>query len=189
MYAPSINALQRALEADSFETLADVAIENLCEQVAFQKGEPCCMVCGPMTTGGTGNQAMNFSIITAAIHALGKRGFHVFNQVPYEEALHRLVREWKKDPKNTGYCRLILEVFYRNIFATRKINHGFFIPRWESSTGTLFEHDELPVHGALVTEFNEETIRGFLLEDGHPFEHVEKVIRLLPNDSIVIRIA
>lgn len=187
MYAPSIDALQKALEADSFETLADVAIENLCEQVAFQ-GKPCCMVCGPMTTGGTGNQAMNFSIITAAIRALEKRGFHVFNQVPYEEALHRLVREWKKDPNNTGYCMLILEVFYRKIFASRHIAQGFFIPRWETSTGTLFEHKELPVHGAALIELTVEQIRDFMLEE-HPVEYVEKVISLLPNDSVVIRIA
>lgn len=174
MYEPNLLELEKqVLEAASFEALAEIAKKNLCDQVLDQQ-VPCTIVCGPMTSGGTGNQIHNFEIFNAAIRELQERGENIFNQLPYEHGLHRLVRVWKAEG-NIGYCMPILETFYATLFESGHINHGKFLPGWESSVGASYERQKLGAHGIHISDITHEHVRDLLYAEHSP-EHAEEIM-------------
>ncbi len=134
MYADGPRELQSdGYEAPSFRELAQMAIARL------ETRNDLSIVCGPISTGGTGNQIYNFTVFNIAVRALEDRGFELFDQIPYEYGLRKLLHKWEHEG-NTGYCMPILEEFYAPIFDTGKIARGFFLPTWYTSFGTKWEH-------------------------------------------------
>jgi len=121
--------------ADSFEDLADIAIESMKNSYGLH------MVCGPISTGGTGNLRLNSEVMDAVILGLQREGKELFVQMPYEEGLHRLADEWR-EAGNTGYCTPILEVFYDAIFESGYLAEGWFVPGWEKSRGACWERNK-----------------------------------------------
>jgi hypothetical protein len=134
MYASGSHELQsQGYEASSFGDLAQMAIATL------EGRDDLSMVCGPISTGGTGNLIYNFTVFNIAVRALEDRGYDLFDQIPYEYGLRKLLNKWEIEG-NTGYCMPILEEFYAPIFETGKITRGFFLPTWYTSSGTKWEH-------------------------------------------------
>ncbi len=156
---------------ETFEALADIAIAEL------NGGQKLSMVCGPISTGGTGNKVHNFEILNAVRDGLKRRGKTFFNQTPYEPNLHHLAIKWEGEG-NTGYCKPILTTFYARIFAAGAVGEAWFIPGWESSHGTCWERDELGKHGCVLHDVTYDELREFLLES-HPVEHVELLMGML----------
>lgn len=154
--------------APSFRELADIAIKDL------RAYGPSSIVCGPITTGGTGHQVLNLEIFNAVIHGLGEQGEHVFTQIPYEFGLRRLVREWEEQG-NSGYCMPILEVFYARLFESGLIEKGWFIPGWQSSFGAQYERKKLAEEGAQIIDLSRDEIFR-LMRQRHPFAHAERVL-------------
>jgi hypothetical protein len=163
--------LAHQIEADSFEELADIAVERLRAQ------GPSDIVCGPITTGGTNHEVHNLEIFHATVRYFLDEGERLFNQMPYEFGLHRLANAWH-DAGNPGYCTPTLTVFYSRIFATRLITRAWFIPGWDKSFGARFKRRKLVLQRATIVDLTQEDIRGFMLAE-HASEHVEKVLSLM----------
>ena len=47
-------------------------------------------VCGPITNGGLGSKEENLRYLNEAIDSLQKAGVDIFDQIPFEETIHRL---------------------------------------------------------------------------------------------------
>lgn len=161
--------------ADSFGALAEVALERL------RAVGPSGVVCGPITTGGTGHQILNLEVFNATINGLQRRGERMFTQIPYEFGLRRLAHAWEETEGNTGYCMPILDEFYTRLFESGLITRGWFIPGWSSSFGSQYERKKLSSQKAIVSDLSQEDIRIFLLQEGHSGAHVEKVMSLLSS--------
>ena len=162
----------RGVTAPSFEELADIAIKDL------RAHGPSGIVCGPITTGGTGHQVLNLEVFNALIRGLQSQGEHIFTQIPYEFGLRHLVREWE-ERGNSGYCMPILEVFYARLFESGLIKKAWFIPGWQSSFGAQYERKKLGAEGASIIDLSREEIAFFMRQE-YSQEHVEKVMVLVP---------
>lgn len=96
------------------------------------------MVCGPISSGGTGVMDKNLEVFGNWIRWLRQRaperGEYVFAQLPFERAFQRILR--------TPYCKggkHLLETFYLPIFASGLVTKLYFIPGWASSFGASWE--------------------------------------------------
>ncbi len=172
MYADGPRELQTVgIEADTFEALAEIALKNL-------KGERgLSMVCGPITTGGTGNQTHNFEVFNATVRGLLRRGKQLFNQVPYEFGLRRLAHKWEAEG-NTDYCMPILTTFYARVFESGAVTEGWFIPGWKSSFGACWERDKLADEDCVIHDLAHADIQVFLQAEYAP-EYVSRIMGLL----------
>lgn len=160
------------ITAESFEALAEIMVANLRAQ------GPSGIVCGPITTGGTGHQVLNLEIFNATISGLQRQGEKIFTQIPYEFGLRRLARAWEEEG-HSGYCMPILNVCYARLFESGLIVRGWFIPgRW-SSFGAHWEHTKLSSLRVPVTDLSREQICDFLSFE-HSIQHVAEVMKLLP---------
>ncbi len=122
--------------AESFEALSKIAMERLDGARGFH------MVCGPITTGGTGDPGLNLEILNGVIFGFKKEGKRLFDQTPYGRGLRLLADEWYAKG-NTGYCMPILETFFKDLFEAGVITEGWFIFGWESSLGSRWEREML----------------------------------------------
>mgnify|MGYP001603158345 FL=1 len=158
------------ISANSFEELADIAVADLKRQ--GRSG----IVCGPITTGGTGVQKYNFQIFNATIKGLETNGVAMFSQMPYEFGIRRLTVEWHKH--NSGYCEPILEVFYAALLESGLIDSGHFLPGWASSYVARYEREKLATLKVPILDVDFETLTGFV-EDEHGATHAKHVLSLL----------
>mgnify|MGYP003395119273 CR=1 FL=1 len=125
--------LRAIRSSETFEQLLEIAFVILGRMPEIGVG----MVCGPITTGGLGNLHDNLALFTRAIVHLDARGEHVFTQLPFETAMQRI-------KANKDYCNKknqLLETFFRPIFNSGRIKMLYFMPRWNTSVGTMWEHD------------------------------------------------
>jgi len=127
------------LEARSFVELAAIAL-----RVIGRMPKPIGQVCGPISTGGHGSVEKNLAIFNATIDRLvmncrlitNGKTVAVFDQIPFEEYLFRLVNQGRETRDNYA----LLEKFYYPIFTSGHISHLYFIHGWESSHGSVWEH-------------------------------------------------
>lgn len=106
---------------------------------------PVIQFCGPISTGGFGNVTENLDYLYSVIQASTKRGMSVFNQVSYERRLDRILKDHHE------YDYPLLDFFYNPILTSKKISGLVFLPLWETSVGSQWEHDigqslHLPIH-------------------------------------------
>lgn len=127
----------------SFEDLARIAIEVLGKMK--RAGHEIVQVCGPYTTGGLGSPELNGKRFGEARRAAEARGFIVFDQMPFEDAIKRITASYGLS--QDAYCQDVLDVFYRNIFKSGHLSKFLFIPGWESSKGATWERKEAEVLG------------------------------------------
>jgi hypothetical protein len=138
------------------------------------------IVCGPITSGGTGEERLNLDIIIASIRGLSRRGIPVFSQLPYEFGIRPLARAWKEGG-NDGYCWPILHEFFAPIFQTGAFSHAWFVPGWEGSTGSRWEREELGKLGCTLHDLTHDEVRTFLTMQDHDPDHIEHIMtRLAP---------
>ena len=124
-------------EAKNYQDLLKIAMEII-EDIT--EGYPCmdmAIVCGPISTGGTGSRVENLIIFDRAITRIINDGLIVFNQMPFEENMDRLVHL----SPDMGGTRL-LEEFYLPIFESGLIGQLCFLPGWEKSIGAAWEHKQ-----------------------------------------------
>jgi hypothetical protein len=174
MYAQGPLELQTdGIGASTMEELAEIVASNLAGKRNLA------MVCGAITTGGTGNQVHNFEIFNAVIRGLERRGRQMFNQIPYEFGLRKLAHKWEEEG-NKGYCMPILTVFYDRVFKSGAISEGFFIPGWYTSTGASWERSMLTETEIEIRDFTRLEIKTLLMAE-YPLKHVKALMRLLPR--------
>lgn len=115
------------------EALGDLA--QLALQDLRAAPGPVIQFCGPISTGGFSTTDENLEYLSSVIEAAKKTGMHVFDQIEYERRLDEILGE-----KN-GYDYPILDFFYKPILESRLIQGMVFLPLWEGSTGSCWEHD------------------------------------------------
>lgn len=135
----SAEDLARRDQIRSFRELGHFGVD-----VLRKAGQPLCQVCGPISTGGFGNFETNMLVFQRTIEVLLCRGYNMFNQLPLQEVIIRLCQDWRKQNGNTNeYCWPILEEVYAPLFESGCIELGCFIPNWETSEGTFWEHQKI----------------------------------------------
>lgn len=174
MYSVGPQLQTNGITAESFEALAEIAISEL-TRVGVSVG----IVCGPITTKGTGDQAYNFQVFNAVIRGLQREGQVLFDQTPYEYGLRELAHAWEA-AGNVGYCTPILEIFYKRVFETGLVERSWFIPGWRSSIGAAWERQKLTARGTTIRDLLPRDIRDFL-EYEYSCEYVERIMSLLPS--------
>lgn len=116
-------------QAKTFAEMTPIALDIL-----SQMPPEAVQGCGPITTGGFHCKEKNVFAITSVISHLQDRGYHVFNQMFFEE---HVIRIWKATVD--GYPDKLLEDFYCTIFETGMITQMIFLPSWRSSKGSKWE--------------------------------------------------
>lgn len=125
-----------AKRAPTFVDLAELAFSDI--RTLNGKAE---MVCGPITTGGFNDVAVNTLVFNHAIDTLQDAGRPMFSQMPYEATLADLEHEWMLKNVSAAYCHPILDEFYGPIFNSGLVHRCWFLPGWEKSTGAAWEHE------------------------------------------------
>lgn len=149
--------LTRVENATEFSQLTPVALEIL-----DSMPKPIIQVCGPITTGGIfGSVDLNTEYFSLSIAFFELMGINVFNQIPFEDALHRMVKIWRGNG-NIGYCTPILEDFYGPIFESRKISSFYFLPAWETSFGARWEHEQGGKLGIQIVHLEENWVISYM---------------------------
>lgn len=95
-------------------------------------------VCGPISTGGKGNVRDNLLEFNKKIIELQEKGLNVFDQMPFEDPMHRMMTNFSKEE----YMENILTDFYLPLFESGRISELYFLPDWESSHGANWEHKQ-----------------------------------------------
>ena len=131
---------RRLKEAGKISELADIALVVLDRMSVSSDNREITQICGPMTTGGLGNLRDNMALFEYAITVAGENGFYVFNQLPFQDGMVRILN-WA--PGQKVYRQEILEEFYRPIFASGKVQKTLFLPDWQSSHGASWEFELL----------------------------------------------
>lgn len=115
-----------------------VALSKLVDEALLKISKlkpPVIQFCGPISTGGFGNTADNLEYLYSMIQASTERGVSVFNQVSYEKRLDQVLKDHHE------YDYPLLDFFYNPILKSKKISGLVFLPLWETSVGSQWEHD------------------------------------------------
>jgi len=125
------------LDIEKAETIKDLYL--VAERVISRLPEPRVQVCGPISTGGKGSIDANLETFNEKIKELQKNGLNVFDQMPFEEQIGKLVHSIEEKGE---YAETILLDFYLPIFEGNYINELHFLPDWSSSYGANWEHEQ-----------------------------------------------
>ena len=122
----------RIKTAATFEELCVVAFE-----IIKRMPRPVGMVSGPITSGGEGSIKKNIAVFSKTIQSLSPKGKSIFNQLPFEGSMRRII----KTPYYKGNNHL-LETFYLPLFKSKSIKIVYFMSTWKTSYGARWEHDQ-----------------------------------------------
>ncbi len=92
--------------------------------------------------GGKGSIEANLEEFNNQIKKLQDKGLNVFDQMPFEEPMHRLLIEFLKTRSKNEYMDSILTEFYLPLFESGYIKELYFLPDWQSSNGAKWEHEQ-----------------------------------------------
>lgn len=96
---------------------------------------PTLQFCGPISTGGFGTVDENLCFLSSAIEYAKEKKYFVFDQASYERDLDRIMGNQNE------YDYPILDFFYKPILSSGKIKALVFLPMWQTSTGSTWEHE------------------------------------------------
>lgn len=119
------------LAAQFFSDLTAIAL-----RVLDRMPQPIGQVCGPISTGGVGSIEGNLSLFDATIDRLICQGRIVFDQVPFEQPVFRIIGE----NRGSREQNMLLNQFYLPIFESGHVSCLYFIHGWKSSEGARWEH-------------------------------------------------
>ncbi len=100
---------------------------------------PVAVVCGPISTGGSGSMEVNLKKFEETIATLVSKGINVFGQsFLIEKAIRRISAGGNRREDED----LLLETFYRPVFESGLISRAYFMPDWQTSYGASWEHEQ-----------------------------------------------
>lgn len=141
----SADNLERLQYLNSFPEMRKIAF-----QVLGELPQPVIQVCGPLTTGGLGSFEANIERLGKGIEILAQQGKIIFDQRPFEDPMHKLITE----AHDIGYPYEVLEEFYKPLFESGYIKELHFLPDWQSSTGSRWEHKQAERLGIAIHYFS-----------------------------------
>ncbi len=118
------------MQAKQFSELYFVA-QGILERMLKPIGQ----VCGPISTGGTGSPERNLKRLAETINSLTAKGLIIFNQMPFQDPMARILLSYKED----GPMRL-LEEFYLPVFKSGSVSILYFLSDWQTLRGASWEH-------------------------------------------------
>lgn len=119
---------------DTYKAALSILVKEALLEISKLK-PPIIQFCGPISTGGFGSVAENLEYLNSVIQASKEKGLSVFNQVSYEKRLDQILKNHHE------YDYPLLDFFYNPILASKKISGLVFLPLWETSVGSRWEHD------------------------------------------------
>ena len=139
-YTPDrIDCIKKSQDYQDLLLVAMDILEDINDDYAPR---PIAMVCGPISTGGTGSRRQNLYIFSKVIERVTTDGLIVFNQMPFENDIDRIYN------LNTDLPRIkLLEEFYGPIFRSGFISLLLFIPGWAGSVGAKWENEQAKILG------------------------------------------
>jgi hypothetical protein len=120
------------LELNQADTVA--SMYAIARRVIGRMPRPIVEVCGPIASGGLGNPEANLELFNKTIQKLQDQALNVFDQMPFEIPMQQL-------KKKLAHPSEILDGFYLPLFESKDISTLYFIPNWQSSIGSNWEHD------------------------------------------------
>jgi hypothetical protein len=131
--------------SETLRHLANVGIRMVQELQDHSPDGSVTILSGPMTTGGVGSFEGNIHLFEHAIDVVREHGYIVFNQLPFQHGLIRILNLHKDkvffepggDPKT--YPQQILDGFYWPLFEARGLDHLLLLPTWVTSNGSTQE--------------------------------------------------
>lgn len=116
------------------KTIADIFV--IARQVRSRMNDTVAQVCGPVNNGGRGSVEKNLEYLSQMIQALQYEGVNVFDQMPFEETIHRIINDASSGQKYEN----VLTDFYEPLFRLKMVQALYFVPGWEGSRGAVWEH-------------------------------------------------
>ncbi|MBI5003920.1 DUF4406 domain-containing protein [Candidatus Kaiserbacteria bacterium] len=134
---------QKALDrAQSYGDLLLIA-----KDVISRMRKPVVQVCGPISTGGTGVMSENIDRLKKKIDALERQDVEIFNQIPFQYRIQAIAAaRGVKD-----YEHELLNEFYLPIFESGLVQELYFMPDWQTSEGSRWEHAQGERLGMKIT--------------------------------------
>ncbi len=120
------------IELEKADTVA--SMYAIARRVIDRMPKPVVEVCGPIASGGLGSLEANLGLFNKTIKELQAKGLHVFDQMPFEMPMQAL-------KKKLAHPSEILDGFYLPLFESKDISALYFMPNWQSSFGSNWEHD------------------------------------------------
>lgn len=127
--------LYEAMTTTRFLGLTEIALRVLKQMRERRPNKPIVMICGPITSGGLGSEVLNTARFATAVQILKVNGHSVFDQLPFETHMKRLLQTCPPEH--------LLEHFYGSIFDSYYIKRAYFLPLWRSSIGSRWERKRL----------------------------------------------
>lgn len=128
----------RAVDAaQDFADLLPVALRVISR---MPLDRPRTIVSGPITTGGEGTVEKNTMALKLAIELLQKKGFNVFDQFPFQDAMTRMLKVWHAKYGHKKYCAKLITDFYGPMLEHENVIHSMIqLPGWRTSNGAVME--------------------------------------------------
>lgn len=131
--------------AKTYEELCAIALD-----VLKNMPQPIVVVCGPLSTGGTGDIKKNLALIEQTIYKLSDRGQQVFNYLPFEKAIPTLKAKFGENTREKN--QLLLDNFYLAIYSSGFIKKMYFLDGWELSHGASWEREIAKKHSIEIED-------------------------------------
>ena len=116
----------------------------IAERIINRMPKPIVQVCGPIANGGLGSIEANLNAFNQTIKGLQNKGVNVFDQMPFEEPMQVFK---KKAVIKEEVFKSIMEDFYLPIFKSGLISTFYFMPSWQTSLGSKWEHKKAKALG------------------------------------------
>ena len=124
---------------------------NIALRVLGRMPEPRGELSGPITTGGVGTVEGNLTRFGEVIQRLQKDGIHIFDVMPFEMP----IQEMRKKLNHIGYDTVLLNEFYLPLFESGLFRTVYFLPDWETSVGSRWEHEQAKRLGLAIVYLGE----------------------------------
>src|SRR3989338_7045509 len=128
-------------DLEKVESVKD--LYNIAKRIIDRMPKPFVQVCGPITTGGAGSIEKNLDLFNNTITQLQNNGLVVFDQMPFEIPMQILKNKFSKEK----ILKEMLNDFYIPIIESKMASTYYFIPNWESSSGSKWEHKKAKEFG------------------------------------------
>ncbi len=113
-------------------------LQKIAMSVIERMPQPVIQVCGPISTGGLGSVEKNLELFEVTIENLSKEGVKIFNQIPFEVPIQNI----RSNTEQAGYDMDLLNQFYLPLFESGHISEFYFLPDWQTSFGSKWEHEQ-----------------------------------------------
>lgn len=124
------------VDLDQSESVKDLYV--IANRILERMPKNLSQVCGPISTGGKGNVKDNLLEFNKRIIELQEEGLNVFDQMPFEDPMHRMMVNFSKEE----YMENILTDFYLPLFESGYITELYFLSDWKSSHGATWEYEQ-----------------------------------------------